>query len=121
MAELAGALNRIVETDGVRAVVVAANDGLMIDGAKKDEKEDLEALAALAASIGGSLRSLASELGRQALQQVIAEFGDGTVLIQPVGTDATLAVFSTVEGNLGRLRFLVRRRASEVNSQLNQL
>lgn len=121
MAELDNLLDSIAGTDGVRAVVVAGADGLMIDGRQKGGQEDLNALAALAASVAGSVQSMGSDMGRGELKEVIAEFGDASVLLQPVGGDASVLVVAGPGGNIGRLRFMLRRRGAEVGQAIAQL
>ena len=122
MAELDTALNDMTAIDGVRAAVVAGRDGLMIQGAQRPgSQEDLDALAAIAADVVRNLRTLATDMGRSGLDQIIAEFGDALVLLQPVGDDASLTVLAGPDGNLGRLRFLLRRRAPELAQLIAQM
>jgi predicted regulator of Ras-like GTPase activity (Roadblock/LC7/MglB family) len=121
MADLDSLLQGIASTDGVRAVVVASRDGLLIHGAQQGSQEDLDALAAIAASVVSNLQTLGGEMGRKSLDQVIAEFGDATFLLQPVGSDASLVVMADGAGNLGRIRFLVRRHAAEVGQAIDQM
>lgn len=121
MPELDSLLETIAGADGVKAVVVAGSDGLMIHGAQRGGQEDLDAIAAIASSMVGSLKSLAKEVGRSGLEQILADFGDGTILLQPIGADAALVVLSGSEANLGLLRFLVRRRSAEISHALEQL
>ena len=122
MAEIDTVLDSITGIDGVRAAVIAGRDGLMIQGAQRSGgQEDLDALAAIAADVVRNLRTLGSDLGRSTLDQIIAEFGDGMVLLQPVGEEASLAILAGPDGNIGRLRFLVRRRAPEIGQLLAQL
>lgn len=122
MAEIDTMLAGIAGIDGVKAVVIAGRDGLMIHGSQKaGGQEDLDALAAISADVVRNVRTLAADMGRDGLDQVIAEFGDGLVLLQPVGEEASLAVTAGPDGNLGRLRFLVRRRAPELGRLVEQL
>lgn len=122
MAEIDTMLAGIAGIDGVKAVVIAGRDGLMIHGSQKaGGQEDLDALAAISADVVRNVRTLAADMGRDGLDQVIAEFGDGLVLLQPVGEEASLAVTAGPNGNLGRLRFLVRRRAPELGRLVEQL
>lgn len=122
MADIDTALNDIAAIDGVRAAVVAGRDGLMIQGSQRaGGNEDLDALAAIAADVVRNLRSLASDMGRGSLDQVIAEFGDAMVLLQPVGNDAALTVLAGPDGNIGRLRFLLRRRGPELAQLIEQM
>lgn len=122
MADIDTVLDAIAGIDGVKATVIAGRDGLMIQGSQgSGGQEDLDALAAISADVVRNLRTLGSDMGRSALDQVIAEFGDGMVLLQPVGDDASLAVMAGTDGNLGRLRFIVRRRAPELAQLLSQM
>ena len=43
------------------------------------------------------------------------------VLLQPVGSDASLAVMAGADGNIGRLRFAVRRYAPQIAELLAQM
>jgi predicted regulator of Ras-like GTPase activity (Roadblock/LC7/MglB family) len=122
MADIDTVLDAIAGIDGVKATVIAGRDGLMIQGSQRSGgQEDLDALAAISADVVRNLRTLGSDMGRSGLDQVIAEFGDGMVLLQPVGEDASLAVMAGTDGNLGRLRFIVRRRAPELAQLLSQM
>ena len=122
MADIDTVLNGITGIDGVKAAVIAGRDGLMIQGSQRaGGHEDLDALAAISADVVRNLRTLGSDMGRGTLDQVIAEFGDGMVLLQPVGDDASLAVMAGPDGNIGRLRFAVRRHAPEIAELLAQM
>ncbi|GEM_PF-3435434 len=121
MAQLEGLLQGIAAADGVRAVVVAGSDGLLIHGSQQGGQEDLEAVAAIAASIVGSLQSLSKEMERKELQEAIATFADSTVLLQPVGQEALLAVLLSGAGNLGRIRFLVHKRMPEIATTIREM
>lgn len=121
MADLDGVLQSLANAEGVRAVVVASRDGLVIHGARNGDQDDLDALAAIAASVVSNLQALGNDVGRRGLQQAIAEYGDGTVVLQPVSEDASLVVLSDGSGNLGRIRFLVRRHAAEVGQIVEQM
>jgi predicted regulator of Ras-like GTPase activity (Roadblock/LC7/MglB family) len=77
-------LGRFVAIDGVRALVVAGRDGLVI-GQTDLPLPDAEALAAYGAQALSAAEGLGSETRRTALVGIVAEYGDALVSIDPLG------------------------------------
>src|SRR5579859_1477492 len=111
-------LDTVVGLEGVRAVAVGGRDGLLIDGRQNDDRANLDALAAISASLVGHLESIASDLDEGAVGQTIVEFGQGLVIVHPAGDVAVMTILLGSSANLGRLRLALRKQQTTVQEAL---
>lgn len=117
---LASVLERVVAIQGVSSASVVSGEGFIVDGVSNDDR-DLEFVAGLIASSLASSRALAETVGEGAVEQAMIEFDDGPVLLVPLQgeADGFVAVVSlTSTGQLGRVRFQLRRLLPEIADAL---
>ena len=117
---LAEVLGRVVAIKGVSSASVVSGDGYIVDGVSNDDR-DLEFVAGLIASSLASSRALAETVGAGAVEQAMIEFEEGPVLLVPLPGEAAgfVAVVSlTSSGQLGRVRFQLRRLLPEIADAL---
>lgn len=88
VAEIRRLRDRVV---GVTDVAVATSDGMLIT-ADADETVHPDTLAALSAATLGLARRAGEVLGKGGLQQTVAQFTHGYVVVRAVGDLALLAV-----------------------------
>ena len=101
-------LKTILDTEGVKAVIIAGRDGLIISSVGNVDA-DLETIGAIASSGLGASESLGSEAGVGELDQVISQYKDGIAVVQLITSDTVLLLLATKNANLGMLRVSVNR------------
>ena len=105
-------LRRILDTfasiPGVYATVISARDGLIIDGVA-NRSVDLEALAALAATSVGTMEAIGRDYGQGDLDIIISEYSGGMMVMGAIGPEYILAVASTPESPVGKIRHEIKR------------
>jgi predicted regulator of Ras-like GTPase activity (Roadblock/LC7/MglB family) len=121
VADLDQMLDILAGIEGVQAAVVAGRDGLVIAGRQNQESDSLEAIGAMAASLVSTLDSMASDLGRGAVSQVIVELEDGLAVVQPAGALAVLTLLVGSSVNLGRVRLALRKNEHLVREAVADL
>ena len=73
--------------------------------------------AILSTSIG-AVEAMGRDANQGRLEEIMAEFADGTVLLAPIGGEAVLGVVARHEANLGRIRYEVKKRLRELERGL---
>lgn len=113
---LAELLAQVLEIRGVTSAAVVSEEGLVIEGTSKDNR-DLGFVGNVIASALASSRVLADFLGEGNIRQAMIEFEEGPVLLMPLGSEempyvmvATLDSLAT----LGRARFKLRKLLPDV-------
>jgi len=101
-------LKGILETDGVKAVMISGRDGLIISSVGTIDA-DIETIGAIASSGLGSSEALGSEAGVGELDQLISQYKSGIAIIQLVTSEAVLLMLATKDANLGMLRLAINR------------
>ena len=101
-------LSGILETDGVKAVMIAGRDGLIISSVGIVDA-DMETIGAIASSGLGSSEALGSEAMVGDLEQLISQYKNGIAVIQLVTSEALLLLLATKDANLGMLRLAINR------------
>ncbi len=101
-------LKGILETDGVKAVMISGRDGLIISSVGTIDA-DTETLGAIASSGLGSSEALGSEAGIGELEQFISQYKSGIAIIQLVTSEAVLLLLATKDANLGMLRLAINK------------
>lgn len=106
-------LKGILDTEGVKAVIISGRDGLIISSVGNIES-DIETIGAIATSGLGSSEALGSESGIGELEQVIAQYKNGIAVIQLVTSEALLLMLATKDANLGMLRVAINRSKKQL-------
>lgn len=102
-------LEELLGVPGVQTAVVIGWDGFTIDSASAEEM-DVEAVGAVISSGIGSGQIMGSELGLGELEQAMFEYEKGLIIFSGIGDRAILAVVAEPEGNLGFIRYQVRKQ-----------
>ncbi|WP_052391139.1 roadblock/LC7 domain-containing protein [Streptomyces sp. NRRL B-24484] len=87
---------------GVTGVVVSAVDGLLV-AADTEDRADGECLAALAAAVLGLARRAGAATGRDRLRWSAARYGDGYLVVRPVGDMGVLTLLGSADMDPARL------------------
>ena len=105
-------IRRILRTfmaiPGVRASAVVGRDGLVIESSGGDGMH-IEALGALASTGIGSMELVGREFGQGELDIVISEFAGGTIIMCSLSPREILALVTTPQCPIGRIRYEVKR------------
>ena len=108
MASLAEVVRRLVQRDGVEAVLVLSADGLPIEHASHRPFE-AEPLAALTATLAQYATRLGLGAGRGALRTAVLEYDRGLLVVAQISAGDCLAVLASSEANVGELLYDLRQ------------
>lgn len=108
LAALPELLSRILSTRGVRYAAYIGADGQLL-GSAGDTPPDAKFMQ----SAKAVAQSLVATSGGQALKDLLMDFEDGPVLLTPQQDQWLVVGFDEV-GNLGRVRFAVKREMSKL-------
>jgi CheY-like chemotaxis protein len=112
-----GCLEQFVAVGGVRCVVLADRDGLLIESAGGLDLP-AEATAALAGCLAESSDGLGRELGRGGLMGMMLEYESGTLVLHGVGAAAMLAIVVDSPAVLGKVRYYAKKVLPEISRAL---
>ncbi len=115
MATLRDLLSELSKLQGVNAVCLVGCDGFLIDSIS-NAKMEAELVGAIASSGFGASESIGRELGRGALEITMLEFGQGPVIISPVGKDFLLVIVAGKDASLGMLRLKIKKLGTEIEA-----
>ena len=110
-------LEELLGVPGVQTAVVIGWDGFTIDSASTEEM-DVEAVGAVVSTGIGSGQIMGGELGLGEFAQAMFEYDKGLIILSGVGDRAILAVIAEPEGNLGFIRYQVRKQAPRLLEKL---
>jgi predicted regulator of Ras-like GTPase activity (Roadblock/LC7/MglB family) len=108
MAGLREVVGRLVQREGVEAVLVLSADGLPIEHASHQAFE-AEPLAALTATLAQYATRLGLGAGRGALRTAVLEYERGLLVVAQIGAGDCLAVLAKSEANAGELLYDLRQ------------
>ena len=114
---LKGRLETLIGSPGVRFAALADSEGFLIEWAGEVAME-IQAVAALAACLAESSDGVGRELGQGALQGMILEYEQGTLLLHGVGPSALLAVLVSDPATLGKARYCIKKLLPELQRAL---
>ena len=86
-------------------------DGLIVAGIMKSEDEEM--IGALSAAAFGSITSFANQINTGGMRHIIIETKTGTIQMEEAG-DLILIVVTRGVGNLGRIRFEMKKVCRQV-------
>lgn len=110
----ASGLRELTRHAGVRgALVVSAPDGLVVADALM-EGVDGGAVAALAASLAGRMRTVSEALGHKPPELLHLVGTEGTLLAVPAAGDLLVVAVTALDVNAGAVRLALRRVAQEI-------
>jgi len=108
MASLGEVVRRLVQREGVEAVLVLSADGLPIEHASH-QAFDAEPLAALTATLAQYATRLGLGAGRGALRTAVLEYERGMLVVAQIGAGDCLAVLAKADANIGELLYDLRQ------------
>lgn len=113
---LSKVLQEFLNIEGVDAVALVGRDGFVIDSVLSMDV-DIDAVGAMVATVVGASESFGQELKLGTMEQYLAEFSGGKVIMSTVKDDI-LAVFTNSNSIIGSVRFAIRQRVPKVISLL---
>lgn len=105
-------LEQLAEDEGVKAVALVGEDGFVIESVGKEGAADLDFVGGAATSAMASSRALADHLKKGEVEEVMVEFDEGPMLLDPLhvsGTTYSLVLLLASAQNLGRVRFQLKK------------
>ena len=111
--ELKIILDEFRAVNGVKAVALVGRDGFVIESMTNSEI-DLEALGAMVATAIGTSESLGREFSLGGMEQYLAEFKEGKILMGAVQTEI-LAIVTSAEAVVGAVRYAMRKNIPFIN------
>jgi len=105
-------LEQLAEDEGVKAVALMGEDGFVIESVTKEGAADLDFVGGAATSAMASSRALADHLQKGEVEEVMVEFDEGPMLLNPLdvsGTTYSLVLLLAGTQNLGRVRFQLKK------------
>lgn len=106
-------LAHIQEAESVAAVAVVDTDGMLVAG-MPESSEEMENLAASAATTYSFLSALGTEMEMGAPQQAIVEYSEGLLLLAPLDAATFMMVLAESGAPLGQVRLVLRRYRPEL-------
>lgn len=119
MVDLKQVLNRFLTIPGVRQAILVGRDGLLIEGATREGKEDIEALGAITSTGLSTAEALGRGIARGGVVGVIMEYEHCVVSVDPLGDFAFLVTLSDNAANIGQVRHLVKSSRNEILETLD--
>ncbi len=110
-------LQRFTDLDGVIAAILVTRDGFTIDYTSNIEF-DMDMVSAVVATGFGTLDKIGYELNQGGLTVAMLEYEHGPVLVSPLIEDIVLIVVASQWTTLGRIRWEMKKRSSEIIAHL---
>src|SRR5579859_473823 len=104
-------LQRLTDLDEILNAVLVGKDGLIVAGIMKSEDEEM--VGALSAAAFGSITTFTNQINTGGPRHVIIETKTGTIQMEEAG-DLILIVVTRGMGNLGRVRFEMKKACRQV-------
>jgi uncharacterized protein len=108
VAGLTEVVRRLIDRDGVEAVLVLSADGLPIEHASREPFE-AEPLAALTATLAQYANRLGLGSGRGALRTAVLDYERGLLVVAQIGAGDCLAILARSDANIGELLYDLRQ------------
>ena len=104
-------LQRLTNLDEIQNAILVGKDGLIVASIMRSDDEEM--VGALSAAAFGSLTSFADKVNNGGIRHVIVETKTGTIQMEEAG-DLILIVMTRGTGNLGRIRFEMKKVCRQV-------
>ncbi len=105
-------LSEFLTIKGVIAAAIIGRDGFVIEGTSTTAV-DMDALGAMVATAIGTTESLGAEFSLGLMEQYLAEFERGKVIMATVKDDI-LAIVTDQTAVIGGVRYAIRKHLNEV-------
>jgi len=108
----------IKKFDLVDASVLSSQDGLLVAGESRNREMEMDAIAAMSASLLSLADALAGQAGKPMVDNVISEAESSTLVILHAG-DLILTVIGEIGINIGLVLTAARNAAKEIGELAN--
>ncbi len=108
-------LAALTKVQGIHEALVVGRDGFVIEHVGDMEAE---ATGAVVSTAIGAAEAMGGELGLSNLEELMAEYKGGTVIVAPIGADAILGIAAAEDANLGAIRHAVKKNIRELERTL---
>ena len=105
-------LQRLTDLDEILNAILVGKDGLIVAGIMKSEDEEM--VGALSAAAFGSITTFANQINAGGLRHVIIETKTGTIQMEEAGDLILIVTTRNMTGNLGRIRFEMKKVCRQV-------
>lgn len=113
MSSLKDVLSEFTNIPGVNTACLVGRDGFLLDSIAI-AGIDTEMIGAIASSGFGASESMGKQLGKGAMSMSMIEYGNGPVMLSPVGDDAFLVIVADKDANLGMIRLKIKKHAGQI-------
>jgi predicted regulator of Ras-like GTPase activity (Roadblock/LC7/MglB family) len=103
----------------VHQAVVLSHDGILIAKSTGLEREEAEALSAVASSIHGIARSAGRRFGKGNVRQTVVEMESGFIFVTAGGNGACIAVLATEDADVGLIAYEMEMLVARVGQYLS--
>ncbi len=104
-------LQRLTDLDEILNAVLVGKDGLIVAGIMKSDNDEM--VGALSAAAFGSITTFTNQVNTGDIRHIIIETKTGTIQMEEAG-DLILIVITRGIGNLGRIRFEMKKVCRQV-------
>ncbi|MBU1537030.1 roadblock/LC7 domain-containing protein [Myxococcota bacterium] len=108
-------LQEIMKTDGVDDALIVGRDGFVIEHVGQLQAD---MIGVAVSTVIGAVEAMGRTTEKGNLFEIMAEFDGGTIISAPVGNDAVLGVTARQGGNLGGIRFAVKKNIEPLKRML---
>lgn len=119
-ASLSDVLQELQASSGLEMAAIVSADGLVIDSASNGEI-DVESVCSVASNGVLVMGSLGQELGEHSTNMMTVEYGRHIVVMSPLDEENLLVLLGGSDINLGRMRIILRRRATALAEALESV
>src|SRR5215469_12219168 len=105
-------LQRLTNLDEILNAILVGKDGLIVAGIMKSDDEEM--VGALSAAAFGSINAFTDQVHNGGISHVTIETKTGTIQMEEAG-DLILIVMTRGIGNLGRIRFEMKKVCRQVS------
>ncbi|MGA8114306.1 MAG: roadblock/LC7 domain-containing protein [Actinocatenispora sp.] len=112
-------LNTLVDNvPGARCAVVLAGDGLLMEHSRALRRDTAETLAAVASSLQGAAKGPGLMLDGGPVRQTMVEYVDGCLFVMAAGENASLAVYTAADVDLGLIAYEMTTMVKRVGAHV---
>ncbi|HTN44056.1 MAG TPA: hypothetical protein VMN77_09715 [Nitrospiria bacterium] len=116
---LADSLQRVTEElEEAHGVALVGMDGIVVEELKRDDQLDLQVLGAEFNGLLKTAGKLGDSVGFGGITELVTSAERFVVLVRQVTADYFLILVIQAGGNLGKARFLLRRAAALLKTEL---
>jgi predicted regulator of Ras-like GTPase activity (Roadblock/LC7/MglB family) len=116
---LADTLQQVIDDlEESRGVALVGMDGIVVEERKRDGQLDLQALGAEFSGLLKTVGKLSDSVGFGGIVELVTSAERSTMILRQVTADYFVIFVIQADGNLGKARFLLRRAAMLLKTEL---